>query len=70
MYVDGVRARRFAEEEMRALHHTDDRQDDLSETAHPEARLPLGVAILVIVGLSALSWGAVISLAIALRRIL
>ena len=55
---------------MRALHHTGDRQDDMSETAQPEARLPLGVAILVIAGCSALSWAVVISIAMALREIL
>ncbi len=68
--VDRIHACRFTGEEMRALHHTDDWQYEMSETADAEARLPVGTAILVIAILSAFSWGVVISLAMVLREIL
>jgi hypothetical protein len=46
------------------------RRSRLGLPAEIEGRLPLGQAILVIAGLSALSWAVLISIVLALRAVL
>ena len=52
---------------MRTFHRIDERRAKLALSTQAEKRLPLGQSIVVIIGLSILCWGVVISLAVAAR---
>jgi len=54
---------------MSVLHHTDKERLRQRLPTNAEGRLPPGLSLLVIGALSALSWGVLIALFIALRAI-
>jgi hypothetical protein len=54
---------------MSVLHHTDEKHRRLRLTTEANGRLPPGLSLLVIGALSALSWGVLIALFMALRTI-
>jgi hypothetical protein len=55
---------------MSVLHYTDKQQRSLRPTTGAEGRLPVWQSILIIAGLSALSWAVLIALFMALRALL
>jgi len=55
---------------MRTFHRVDEHRAKLPLSTQAEKRLPLGQAMAVTVGLSALSWGVVILLVVAVRAML
>jgi len=54
---------------MASFHSTDERRARLKRTTDAEVRLPRGLSLLVIGALSALSWGVLIGLFMALQAI-
>jgi len=58
-----------AEATMPRLHPADEKRARPRRTTGSEGRLPPGLSILVIAGLSALSWAVLIGLFMALRAI-
>ena len=55
---------------MRTFHRIDERRMRLASPPQAEKRLPLSESIAVIAGLSVLSWGAVVLVAVGLGTVL
>jgi hypothetical protein len=55
---------------MSTFNRVDHRRARLGLPTETEVRLPRGQAVVVIVGLSALSWGVVIAIVVAIRAVL
>ena len=54
---------------MRTFHRVDERRAKPSPSTKTQERLPIGQSMAVITGLSVLSWGVVILIAVALRAV-
>ena len=54
---------------MRTFNRVDERRTKVTPPINVEERLPIGMSAAVITGLSALSWGVVILLIMALRAL-
>src|SRR4051794_31768554 len=57
-------------EKMSSFHRVDHTRARSGQPAETEARLTVGQSVVVIVGLSALSWAVLISIVVALRAVL
>ena len=55
---------------MSTFHRVDQRRTRLGPPTDTEVRLPRGQAVVVIAGLSALSWAVVIAIVVAIRAVL
>jgi len=60
----------FARGKMFMFHHTDERGVRLGLRSETDNRLPLGMSVTIIAGLSALSWAVLISIIVGLRTVL
>jgi hypothetical protein len=58
------------EAKMSSFHHYEDRRAGQRPSTETEDRLPIAQSAMVIAALSVLSWGALISIVIALRAVL
>ena len=54
---------------MRTFHRVDERRGKPAPSTKTEERLPIGQSAAVITGLSVLSWGVVILIAVAIRAV-
>ena len=54
---------------MRTFHRVDDRRAKPAPNTKAEQRLPIGQSMALITGLSVLSWGVIISIAVAIRAV-
>jgi hypothetical protein len=54
---------------MRTFHRVDDRRAKPAPNTKAEQRLPIGQSMALITGLSVLSWGVIILIAVAIRAV-